>query len=125
MASIKYTEAAQQQRAERLKSLREDRKALLEFAALKDYPEWAKLKAFINKRVEFAKVEERNAAAYHDGEDISSEVFGLRAARARAKQMALDFVVECVEKKEEQVRVVEEQIAELEKVFKQAKEVLA
>ncbi len=125
MATTKYTEKGQEQRLERLKSLREDRKILLEFAALKNYPEWAKLKAFLNKRVEFAKNEEKNAAAYHDGEDISSEVFGLRSARARSKQMALEFVIECVEKKDEQVLVIDRQIAEAEKEFKAAKEVLA
>ncbi len=125
MATIKYTQDGQDRRLERLKSLREDKKSLEDFAALKNYPEWAKLVAFLKKRIGFSKVEESNAAAYHDGEDITSEVLGLRLTRARARQLALEFVIECVDKKEAQVQVIEREIADVEKTFKEAKEVLA
>jgi len=125
MATIKYTEDGQQRRLDRLKSLRDDRKSLSDFAALKDYPEWTKLTSFLKKRIEFAKTEASNAAAYHDGEDISSEVFGLRVARSRSKEMAFEFVINCVEKKDEQIKLIDSEIAEVEKNLKSAKEVLA
>lgn len=125
MASVKYTEEAQERRAERLKSLREDKKHLTDLSALKDYPEWSILVAFLKKRVEFAKIEETNAAAYYDGEDITAEVLGLRVAKARTKRLAFDFVIECVEKKDAQVKVIDAEILEVERTFRAAKEALA
>lgn len=125
MPTIKPTEEGQRLRLERLASLREDKKNLSDFAALKDYPAWSILVTFLKKRIEFAKIEESNAAAYHDGEEINSEVLGLRVARARAKRMAFDFVIECVEKKDSQLKIIEAEILEVEKKFKAAKEVLA
>ncbi len=125
MASIKFTEEGQQRRLERLTSLRETRKDLADLAGLKKSPEWAKLVRLLRRWAEFAKREERHANAEHDVETISSEIFGRRTVRARQKAADFDFVADVLDKREEQLKLVDEEIAKVEQAYKEAKDVLA
>ncbi len=125
MASTKYTEQGQQLRLDRLASLRETRKDLADLAGLKKSPEWSKLVRLLRRWSEFAKLEERHANAEHDSEEITSEVFGKRVTRARQKSADFDFVADVLDKREEQLKIVDEEIAKVEQAFKAAKEVLA
>lgn len=125
MASTKYTDHGQELRLERLASLRDTRKDLADLAGLKKSPEWAKLVRLLRRWADFAKREERHANASHDSEDITSEVFGKRVVRARQKVADFEFVADVLDKREEQLKLVDEEIAKVEAAFKTAKEVLA
>ncbi len=125
MASVKFTEQGQQLRLDRLASLRETRKDLYDLAGLKKSPEWAKLIRLLRRWEDFAKREESHANAAHDSEDISSEVFGRRVTRARQKAADFAFVAEVLDKREDQIKLVDEEIAKVESAYKTAKEVLA
>lgn len=125
MASIKPTEEGQRLRLERLSSLRETRKDLADLAGLKNSPEWAKLVRLFRRWAEFAKREEKHANAEHDSESISSEVFGKRVTRSRQKIADFEFVADVLDKREEQLKLIDEEIDKVEQAFKEAKDVLA
>lgn len=125
MPSIKPTEDGQRLRLERLNSLRETRKDLADLAGLKISPEWAKLVRLLRRWSEFAKREERHANADHDAEEISAEVFGKRVARARQKIADFDFVADVLDKREQQIDLIDAEIEKVEQAYKSAKEALA
>lgn len=125
MSNVKFTEEGQRLRLERLTSLRETRKDLADLAGLKNSPEWAKLVRLFRRWAEFAKREEKHANAEHDAENISAEVFGKRVTSARQKVADFEFVADVLDKREEQLKLVDEEIAKVEQAFKEAKEVLA
>ncbi len=125
MANIKFTEEGQRLRLERLTALRESRKDLADLAGLKNSPEWVKLVRLFRRWAEFAKREEKQVNAEHDLGDINAETFSKRATRARQKIADFDFVADVLDKREEQLKLIDEEIAKVEHAFKQAKEVLA
>ncbi len=125
MAQTKYTDAGQQQRVDRLTSLRETRKDLSELAGLKLSPEWGKLTRLLKRWADFARNEEKRANAEHDAEEIDAIAFSKRVTRARQKAADFEFVAEILEKTKQQLETVDDEIARLEKAFKSAKEVLA
>lgn len=125
MAQTKYTDTAQQQRKERLAALRATRKDLAELAGLKISPEWAKLVRLLERWATYAKSEEARANVDHDSGEIDAVSFSRLVTRARQKAADFEFVVDILKKTTLQAEMVEAEIARLEAVHKEAKEVLA
>lgn len=125
MASIKYTDEGQRQRLERLKSLRETRNDIAELVGLKNSPEWIKLIRLFRRWEEFAKREERQVNAEHDLGELNAETFSKLVTRARQKVADFGFVADILDKREEKLKLLDEEIAKVESAFKEAKEVLA
>lgn len=125
MPSIKPTEEGQQRRLDRLASLRETRKDLADLAGLKNSPEWAKLVRLLRRWADFAKKEEKHANAAHDLGDLDAHSFSRQVTRARQKWSDFEFVADVLDKREEQLKLVDEEIAKVEQAYKTAKDVLA
>jgi hypothetical protein len=125
MATVKYTDAGQDRRLERLKSLRETRKDLNDLQGLKISPEWAKLVRLLRRWSEYATREEKLANAEHDSGDIDAATFSRLVTRARQKISDFDFIADILDKTKDQIDLVDSEISNLEKTIKEAKETLA
>lgn len=121
MPTIKATEAGQDLRLERLKSLRETRKDLDELQTLRIAPEWAKLVRLLRRWSAFATLEEKAANREHDAEEISSEIFSRRVTRCRQKVSDFDFVADVLDKTKVQLETVDSEIKKVEAQYKSAK----
>lgn len=125
MATIKYTDEGQRLRLERLASLRESRADIASLVSLKETPEWAKLIRLFRRWEEFAKREERQVNAEHDLGELNAENFSKLVTRARQKIADFGFVADILDKREEKIKLLDEEIAKVESAFKEAKEVLS
>lgn len=122
MSTIKHTEAGQDIRLERLKSLRETRKDLNDLQGLQISPEWSKLVRLLRRWSAFAVLEEKAANRDHDSEEISSEIFSRRVTRCRQKISDFDFVADVLDKTKVQLEAVDEEIMKVEAQYKSAKQ---
>ena len=124
MATVKYTDDAQQERLRRLTHLREARKDIADLESLKNTAEWAKLVRTYRKWISFAKTEEQIANNDHDRQEIDPVTFSGRVIRARQKQADFSLAADVLDKHSETLKTLDAEISRIEAMFKEAKEVL-
>jgi hypothetical protein len=124
MAQIKYTEAGQEIRLERLKALRETRKELADLDSLKESPEWLKLASVFRKYETYAKREEKEANDEHENDSIDAQTFSKRVIRFRQKQADFDLAASIIDKHSSMIKDLDDKIIDLERQYKEAKQSL-
>lgn len=126
MAIVKPTETGQERRKERLEALRSRLADIKELGAMRNYPEWKKLKSTIESFAEMEKrLEEKGIidCCKKQGVEPWELVADIRVARE--KRAAFEFVIDMVEKTDVQVEHLHNTIKDLEQEYKLAKTKLA
>lgn len=123
--AVKPTQKGQDARLDQINDLKKSKSDLTELVGLKNSPEWAKLVNLLQRYTEYAKREEQRANVDHEKDETTPEQFSKAVTRARQKQADFEFIVDLIEKTEEKVELVEAEIKRVERLYKDAKEVLA
>lgn len=125
MATVKPTEKGQEQRLEQISDLKKSKADLSALVGLKNSPEWSKLVDLLRRYTKYSEREEERANVDHEKDETTPDQFSKAVTRARQKKADFEFIVDLIEQTEDKVELVEIEIKRVEKLYKDAKELLA